>query len=185
MTQQKNSQLINRRRLLLVSANIALGLVIASPLEILARSIPDRKISFSHTHTGEHFDLCFNGRTCNPVAKKKLFSFLRDFRTGDVHPIDFRLMDILIKIQRETGSKGIYEVISGYRSPKSNQMLRSSSNGVAKKSLHLKGKAIDIRLSDLPTKELRDVALSLKSGGVGYYAQSDFVHIDTGRVRSW
>jgi len=102
-----------------------------------------------------------------------------------VHTIDFRLMEILAKIQRKTGSKGVYEVISGYRSPKTNKSLRSHSTGVAQKSLHLKGKAIDVRLTDLPTADLRDVAISLNAGGVGYYAESDFVHIDTGKVRSW
>ena len=185
MTEQNNEQLLDRRRFLLMTAKVAAGLVIASPFEVLARPIPQDKISFFHTHTGEHFDLCFNGRSCNPLVKRKLFSFLRDFRTGDVHPIDFRLMDILLKIQRETGSQGVYEVISGYRSPKSNAKLRARSSGVAKRSLHLKGQAIDVRLSDVPTRELRDVALSLKAGGVGYYAKSDFVHIDTGRVRCW
>jgi uncharacterized protein YcbK (DUF882 family) len=94
-------------------------------------------------------------------------------------------MDILLKIQKETGSKGVFEVISGYRSPQTNASLRGKSKGVAKKSFHLKGKAIDIRLSDVPTRKLRDAAISLKAGGVGYYAQSDFVHIDTGRVRTW
>lgn len=176
---------MNRRSLLLTAAQLALGSVIASPLEIFARPIPDNKISFSHTHTGECFDLYVNGRTYNPVVRRNLFFFLRDFRTEEVHSIDLRLMDTLLKIQQATGSKGVYEVISGYRSPHTNKMLRGKSNGVAKKSLHLKGRAIDIRLTDVPTKELRDVALSLKAGGVGYYAKSDFIHLDTGLVRSW
>jgi uncharacterized protein YcbK (DUF882 family) len=185
MTDQKDLQLLDRRSLLLTAAKIAAGLIIASPLELLARPIPDNTISFFHTHTGEHLELCLNNGTCSPLAKKNLCTFLRDFRTGDVHPIDYRLIDILQNIQRETGSKGIFEVISGYRSPRTNSLLRSRSKGVAKKSFHLKGRAIDIRLSDVPTKELRDVALSLKAGGVGYYAQSNFVHVDTGSVRFW
>ncbi|WP_228130189.1 YcbK family protein [Desulfotalea psychrophila] len=176
---------MNRRRLLLTAAKIAAGLVIASPLELFARSIPDNKISFSHTHTGECFDLCVNDRAYSPVVRENLFFFLRDFRTKEVHSIDFRLMDILLKIRQKTGSTGIYQVISGYRSPNTNNLLRGKSTGVAKKSLHLQGRAIDIRLTDVPTKELRDVALSLRAGGVGYYAKSDFVHIDTGHVRSW
>lgn len=176
---------MNRRKFLVMAGQAAVGLTLASPFEIAARTLPDNKISFFHTHTEERFDLYFAGRTCPPAEKKKLCTFLRDFRTGDVHPIDFRLMDILLKVQKETGSKGVFEVISGYRSPQTNTSLRNKSKGVAKKSFHLKGKAIDIRLSDVPTRELRDAAISLKAGGVGYYAQSDFVHIDTGRVRAW
>lgn len=185
MTEQKRSYFMNRRKFIVTAAQAVVGLSLTSPLEALARTIPDNKISFFHTHTEERFDLRFIGRTCSPVVKKKLFSFLRDFRTGDVHPIDFRLMGILLRIQKETGSKGVYEVISGYRSPKTNASLQGKSKGVAKKSFHLKGQALDIRLTDVPTKELRDAAISLKAGGVGYYAQSDFVHIDTGQVRTW
>jgi uncharacterized protein YcbK (DUF882 family) len=176
---------MNRRKFLVTAAQAVVGLSLTSPLEVLARTLPDNKLSFFHTHTEERFELCFFGRKCPPDAQKKLFSFLRDFRTGDVHPIDFRLMGILLKIQRETGSKGVFEVISGYRSPRTNESLRGKSKGVAKKSFHLKGQAIDIRLSDVATKEFRDAAVSLKAGGVGYYAQLDFVHIDTGRVRTW
>ncbi len=176
---------MNRRKFLIMAAQAAVGLTLTSPLEIAARTLPENKISFFHTHTEERFDLCFSGEHVLLRKRNKLFTFLRDFRTGDVHPIDFRLMGILLKIQKETGSKGVFEVISGYRSPQTNASLRSKSKGVAKKSFHLKGKAIDIRLSDVPTRELRDAAISLKAGGVGYYAQSDFVHIDTGRVRTW
>ena len=95
------------------------------------------------------------------------------------------MLDILYGIQHKSGNTGVIEIISGYRSPKTNSRLRSKSNGVAKKSLHMKGKALDIRLTDLRTKDLCDVAISLRQGGVGYYAKSDFIHIDTGRVRTW
>lgn len=185
MTEQKYAHLMNRRTFLVSAVQVAIGLSMTWPIEAFAKTAPKHKISFFHTHTEERFDLSFVGRTCPPKVKRKLFSFLRDFRTGDVHSIDFKLMDILLKIQRETGSQGVCEVISGYRSPQTNASLRNSSNTVAKKSLHLKGRAIDIRFSDVPTTDLRDVAISLKAGGVGYYAESDFVHIDTGRVRVW
>ena len=185
MTKQKNTSSMNRRTFLLRAAQLAVGFSLTEPLDLLARTFPNNKISFFHTHTEERFDLCFKGRTCPRVVKKELFSFLRDFRTGDVHPIDLRLMDTLFKIQRKTGSKGVCEVISGYRSPQTNRALRAMSHGVAKHSLHLRGQAIDIRFSDVPTRELRDVAISLKAGGVGYYAKSDFVHIDTGDFRTW
>ncbi|MFV0438890.1 MAG: YcbK family protein [Desulfopila sp.] len=200
MTADPKKYLLNRRRLLLGSAQLALGLCLVSPAQVLAKytsTVPvlrddkkhsprqNRPITLVNTHTQEEFQLRYSGKSCPPAIRRSLYSFLRDYRTGDVHPIDFRLMDILYTIQRETGSKGIYEVISGYRSPRSNALLRNRSRGVAKNSLHLKGQAIDVRLTDLPTRELRNVAISLKAGGVGYYAQSDFVHIDTGKVRSW
>ena len=99
--------------------------------------------------------------------------------------MDPSVFDVLYEIQQKSGSTGTFEVISAYRSPQTNEMLRSKSGGVAKNSQHLQGKAIDVRLTDLDTAELRDVALSLGLGGVGYYAGSDFVHVDTGRVRRW
>lgn len=197
MTNDKNAHLMNRRRFLITSTQVALGLCLVTPGELIAKYTPSvpvlqankkrqpKPITLVNTHTQEEFQLRYFGKSCPPTVKRNLYSFLRDYRTGDVHPIDFRLMDILYAIQRETGSKGIYEVISGYRSPRTNTLLRGKSDGVAKNSLHLKGQAIDIRLSDLPTRQLRDVAMSLKAGGVGYYAQSDFVHIDTGKVRAW
>lgn len=185
MTQQKSTPAMNRRTFLLRAAQLAVGLSLTDPLDLLARTLPKNKISFFHTHTEERFDLFFKGPSCPRVVKKKISSFLRDFRTGDTHPIDLRLMDMLLQIQKKTGSKGVCEVISGYRSPRTNAALRAKSHGVAKKSLHLRGKAIDIRFSDVPTRHLRDAAISLQAGGVGYYAKSDFIHIDTGDVRTW
>ena len=114
-----------------------------------------------------------------------LDNFLRDHRTGEVHPIDFRLMLILHQISQETQSSGVYEVISAYRSKTTNKELRRKSRGVAQKSLHVLGQAIDVRLTDVPTRVLRDAAADLKLGGVGYYAKADFVHIDTGDFRTW
>jgi uncharacterized protein YcbK (DUF882 family) len=99
--------------------------------------------------------------------------------------MDPGVFDILFAIQQASGSTGTFEVISAYRSLATNEMLRSKSDGVAKHSQHLLGTAIDVRLTDLDTAKLRDVALQLKRGGVGYYQQSDFVHVDTGRVRQW
>jgi uncharacterized protein YcbK (DUF882 family) len=185
MTDQIETPSISRRRLLIASAQLTLGLSILSPIELLAKKSPADSIVFYHTHTGEQFELGYPSKKPSLKVKRNLYSFLRDFRTGEVHPIDFRLIDILYKIKRETGSKGVFEVISGYRSPKTNENLRSHSSGVAKKSLHLRGQAIDIRLTNVSTKDVRDAAISLKAGGVGYYAKSDFVHIDTGKVRFW
>jgi len=143
-------------------------------------------LSFVHTHTGEQLSIAYGaGDAYFAPALAKLDWFLRDFRTGDVHAIDPRLLDQLHLLAAITRSKTSYEVISGYRSPATNRALHARSSGVATHSLHLEGRAIDVRLPDVALTDLRDAALSLRAGGVGYYAASQFVHIDTGRPRRW
>jgi len=145
-----------------------------------------RRLTFYHTHTGEALDVVYReGTDYLPVALGNINRFLRDFRTGEAHPIDPELLDQLHDIQTLLGRAGQYEIISGYRSPKTNLMLRSKSNSVAKRSLHMQGRALDIRLTDVSTADLRGAALELQRGGVGYYPQSKFIHVDTGRVRRW
>lgn len=145
-----------------------------------------RKLKFYHTHTGRQIEVTyFLGGAYQGEALDRLNAFLSDWRNGKGLAIDPELMDILWDIQQVTGNRDTYEVISAYRSPETNAMLRSRSTGVAKDSQHLHGKAIDVRLRGLDTRVLRDTALDLKRGGVGYYAKSDFVHVDTGRVRRW
>ncbi|MEE4166927.1 MAG: DUF882 domain-containing protein [Desulfocapsaceae bacterium] len=177
--------LLTRRECISAAAKIVAGLIVSSPLASLATPLNYHTLSFYHTHTGETLDLVFNLKTGKPEKVKRVTHFLRDFRTGDVHSIDPRLLDMLCRLQVECCSAGTFEVISGYRSPVTNEKLRKKTNGVAKKSLHMEGRAIDIRLSDIPTRNLGAKARSLKFGGVGYYAKSDFIHVDTGRVRSW
>jgi len=146
----------------------------------------ERQLSFYHTHTSESLTVTyFRDGGYVVSALTELNDFLGDFRTGDATNMDPAVFDILHEIQTESGSTGTYEIISAYRSPATNEMLRGNSNGVAKNSQHLLGKAIDVRLTDLETAELRDVALALERGGVGYYQESDFVHVDTGRIRQW
>jgi len=118
-------------------------------------------------------------------ALSNINAFLFDFRTGDLTNIDPQLIDLIYDIREALGSKGTYEIISAYRSPATNEMLRQRSGDVAKNSQHLLGKAIDVRLTDIELPELRDAAIAMQRGGVGYYASSNFVHIDTGRVRRW
>jgi uncharacterized protein YcbK (DUF882 family) len=120
-----------------------------------------------------------------PEGLPTLSSFLRDFRTGEEHPIDPAFFDILNDLRLATGTRSVFQVISGYRSPRTNAMLRASSRGVARGSLHLQGRAIDVRLADVDSATLRDAAVALQRGGVGYYRGPDFVHVDTGRLRRW
>lgn len=148
----------------------------------------DRELSFYHTHTGKRLDVVYsrNG-TYLPAALEEINNFLFDFRTGDSTRIDPELLDLIFDVREALGSDGTYQVISAYRSPRTNEMLRgrSQNTGVAKNSQHLLGKAIDVRLEGIRTTVLRDTALAMKRGGVGFYEASDFVHMDTGRPRSW
>lgn len=147
------------------------------------------RLRFYHTHTRERLDLVYRrGDQYIPEALDKLDHFLRDHRTGDVHHYDPRLFDLLNDLTASLGdSGGEIDVICGYRTPWSNEFLRARSphTGVAQHSLHMQAEAIDIRLPGILTSELRDAALRLHRGGVGYYRSSDFVHVDVGRVRRW
>jgi uncharacterized protein YcbK (DUF882 family) len=140
-----------------------------------------------HTHTGERLDVTYSLRGVPlPDALSEIDRFLRDFRTGDVHPIDPGVLDVLWSVAEWTGRPlGTFEIVSGYRSPRTNEQLRAAGGGVARHSMHLEGKAIDLRLEGVATEHVRDVALALRRGGVGFYPESDFVHVDTGRVRRW
>jgi uncharacterized protein YcbK (DUF882 family) len=172
------------RRQLLRSLGGALGLWIL-PRATWAVS-GRRTLSFVHLHTGEELSLAYrDAEGYRADALARLAHHLRDFRTGEVRAIDPRLFDILHELQRATGSRAPFQVISGYRSAGTNERLRGLGRGVAPRSLHLEGRAIDVRLADVDTAALRDAALALRRGGVGYYAASDFVHLDTGRVRRW
>lgn len=167
---------------------ILLGLLAAGSFttSINALATDERRLSFYHTHTGKSLDtVYFRDGKYIESALEEINYFLADFRTGDVAIIDPELLDLIYEIRITLRSNGKYEVISAYRSPNTNNMLRGRSSGVAKNSQHLLGTAIDVRLDDVPTKKLRDAALSMKRGGVGYYSVSNFVHIDTGRVRRW
>jgi uncharacterized protein YcbK (DUF882 family) len=172
-----------RRSFLALSAGCVIGAALGQPLTGHARQVPADAISFYHTHTGEK--LIIPGDTLTSQVVRKVTRFLRDFRTGGTHPIDPALLHMLAEIKKISGCKGTFEVISGYRSPVTNEKLRQKSGGVAKKSLHTLGRAIDVRLTGLKTSTLKEIAWSLQQGGVGYYPKSDFVHLDTGAVRTW
>ena len=162
------------------------GLLLAPLGAAFAQPSPARSLSFVHTHTGEALSAayCSDG-VYQAGCLAQVNRFLRDFRNNEIHPIDPHLLDILYRLQVLANRAATYEVISGYRSPQTNAALHRASAGVAEHSLHMDGRAIDVRITGFPTRKLRDLALSLRGGGVGYYARSDFVHLDTGRVRSW
>jgi uncharacterized protein YcbK (DUF882 family) len=164
-----------------VPAAVALG----GPGRALA-AIECRSIELVNTHTGESLktDFYTGGGYCEE-SLTALNRLLRDHRTGDVAAIDRNLFDRLHDVAVLADREPRFEVISGYRSPLTNAMLNAHSDGVAKHSLHMEGRALDVRLQGYRTDRLRDLALSLRAGGVGFYRQSDFIHIDTGRVRTW
>ncbi len=144
------------------------------------------RVAFRNAHTGESFSGVYRvGDKYLPEAFDQINYIMRDFRTGDTQPMDPKLIDLMYWMQYESESGQPFEVISGYRSPKTNAMLRQASTGVARNSLHMKGKAVDLRVPHYSTAQLRRVAVNLKAGGVGYYAKSNFLHVDTGRVRQW
>ena len=162
--------------------------LIQTPASSLLQS-GSRSLAFDHTHTRERISLVYaiDGDYV-PDALTTLNRFLRDHYSGTVGRMDPQLFDLLHQVRLALGGKSLsaFEVISGYRCPETNDHLRSSrGGGVAKRSLHMEGKAIDVRIPGVPLAELRDAALSLQAGGVGYYPREQFVHIDTGRIRSW
>ena len=180
---------MNRRQLL--RTGLLVSLVCLNPLPAWARhslyGFSERSLSLLNTHTGERLQevVYWERGSYIPDALNHLNHVLRDHRTNEVHSIDPMTLDLMAAISRKVDAKRPFEIISGYRSPQSNQALRGASRGVAKNSYHMQGKAIDLRLPGVPLKILRKAALDLRMGGVGYYPKSNFVHIDSGNVRSW
>ncbi len=145
-----------------------------------------KSLAFYNLHTEEHLSViyCIDGQYQSD-ALQAIEHIFRDHRTGDTHVVDPELLDILHTLHSLLGASEPFQIISAYRSTKTNAMLAKRSAGVANKSLHMHGMAIDVRLPGLDLAKVRDMALSMKMGGVGYYPKSNFIHLDTGRVRSW
>ena len=165
------------------SALAQLAAVLASeeaPLE-------ERNLQLFNTHTNETVHVVFKrGADFDPAALLALKKLLRDHRSGQMTDMDPRLYDQLFELARAADCHPHYEIISGYRSPETNDKMSSKpGSGVAKKSLHMQGRALDVRLKNCDCAKLRDLALAAKQGGVGYYERSDFIHIDTGNFRTW
>jgi uncharacterized protein YcbK (DUF882 family) len=180
--------LVGRRRVLGFGLGIA-ALAVATPLQGALAALPQtgtRTLGFVNTHTNEKIMAVYwRDGIYDEGALRDINYVLRDHRSNEVADMDPHLLDLLVELHRRTGSRKAYQIISAYRSPKTNAMLASASGGVAKHSLHMEAKAVDIRLYDVKLKNLRETALGMKAGGVGYYPKSDFVHVDTGRVRYW
>jgi len=177
---------MDRKRRQILNAALLGPVSLALPWLNANASVRERNLSFYHTHTGEKLSLVYHdGLDYLPDSLENVNSYLRDFRTGESHSIDRNLLDQLYVLQQSVNSSGVFEVISGYRSPRTNAKLRNKSNGVARKSLHMQGRAIDVRLTDVSSGNLRKAALAMRAGGVGYYKKSNFLHLDTGRFRTW
>jgi len=186
---------LSRRSFLGLGATAAVAALV--PSRVFAAVAPaapaalalERGLSFFHTHTGERLSTayCTGGDYLAP-ALRDINVLLRDFRVNQIKPIDPGLLDMLFELNGVLGTDQPFHVISGYRSPNTNAMLQDrggARSGVASHSLHMDGKAIDIRVPGIKLAHLRDSAKSLKIGGVGFYPGSNFVHVDTGRVRYW
>jgi uncharacterized protein YcbK (DUF882 family) len=173
-----------RRRLLLGLASAAAAAAAALPPRAAADA--PRRLVLANTHTGEILDTVFrDGAGYLPGELGRIDWLLRDHRSGELIPLDARLFDLLYELAAAAGVEPRYQVISGYRSAATNAMLVATTDGVSARSLHMQGKAIDVRLEGIALARLRDLALARGVGGVGYYPVSEFVHLDLGRVRSW
>lgn len=175
---------VSRRGLLQFGGALALSLTPLARAEA-AKSL-ERSISFHNLHTGENLTRTYwAAGTYVPESLTEIDAILRDWRTGDVHPMEPQLLDFLHDLRQAMDSNEAFHVISGYRSPKTNAKLASASNGVAKKSLHMRGMAIDVSLPKRELADLRQTAIGMQRGGVGFYPKSGFIHVDIGGVRNW
>jgi uncharacterized protein YcbK (DUF882 family) len=183
-----SNPLIDRRRFVRISgiAVGALAIAPASAFAMLTAPHRPRRLRFLNLHTGERLDAVYyeHGRYISQ-ALGEINYILRDFRQDVVKPIHPKLLDLVVAIRRHLDTDGEIEVISGYRTPKTNAMLAARSHGVATHSLHMKAMALDFRVQGRTLEQLHRVAVAMRGGGVGYYPRSDFVHVDIGRVRYW
>lgn len=177
---------LDRRQFLFLGAAAAVT-AIASPAIAAPRSrLPERLLHLQNLHTGESLKTVYWAEGhYDRRALAAISRVLRDHRSDEVHAIDPAVIDILHSLGRKIALKGPFQIISGYRSPRTNAMLASLSDGVADNSLHVQGKAIDIRVPGLSPVKLGKAAKGLRAGGVGVYRRSNFVHVDSGRVRTW
>ena len=182
--------MISRRRILLAAGALAGAAALGARASMAAAGADtapkSRRIALNNLHTGEKLEIdYFSGDAYVPDALAAIDVLLRDFRNGEKHSIDPKLMDYLVDVAAQIGVPASYSVISGYRSPETNERLHERSSGVSQKSLHMQGRAIDVRVNGVDCADLAARAEGLKRGGVGYYRASNFVHLDTGAFRTW
>jgi uncharacterized protein YcbK (DUF882 family) len=176
---------VSRRDFLRLGTGLA-GALVLPPALAMPATAPERSLRFNNTHTGENLTATYwvEGEYLDD-SLQEINSILRDHRTNEVYSMESGLLDLLFVLQSQVDSKEIFHIISGYRSPATNAILNGKSKGVAKRSYHMRGMAIDIRLQGCELNNLQRAALALKAGGVGYYPASDFIHVDVGPVRRW
>lgn len=174
-----------RRTFLKLGASAALTTVFTHP--VWAAMAPENRVlTFYNIHTGEALKTCYYARgKLIHRALQRIDHIMRDHRTGEVKPVDPLLLDVLHRLTMAIAPPGPISIISGYRSPSTNAALRKITRGVAVNSLHMEGRAIDIRIPGCRTEAIRERAITMQSGGVGYYPRSDFVHLDTGPFKVW
>jgi len=181
---------LSRRQIFRLGGLAALACALPSTARAAAETICEtfapKRLSFFNIHTGEQLESVFwEAGDYLPEELRRIDHILRDPLTGETKEMDVRLIELLHRLRQNLGAPDAFHVICGYRSPQTNAALRQKNSGVAAHSLHMVGQAVDIRLPGIPLADLRRSALALKAGGVGYYPQSDFVHVDVGPVRTW
>lgn len=178
---------LSRRAFLTRAGMAAAGALLLPSAEALAKTFSrERTLTFHNVNTDEDLTIVVSPEQYYDRQILQRFSyFLRDHHSDEIRTMDPALIDLFYAVSAFTGSTGTFKIISGYRSPETNSWLRKISHGVAEHSMHIEGKAVDIRMSDVDTRSIRQVALALQQGGVGYYPRADFVHLDTGKIRTW
>lgn len=179
-----------RRNFLVMAGTAAAGAIVIPSFPMPAIALPvaryKRSLAFHNLRTGDKLDIVYwaEGKYL-PEASREIARVMRDGRTDDVHSIDHRLVDLMARLRGTLRSSQPLQVVCGYRSPETNEMLHETTEGVAANSLHMYGEAVDLRVADRPLGYVRRVAVSLKAGGVGYYPHSNFVHVDVGPICHW
>ncbi|HXI47318.1 MAG TPA: DUF882 domain-containing protein [Steroidobacteraceae bacterium] len=178
--------MISRRRMVMATGALAGTAALWGRPSVGAPDLQSRRIDLANLHTGERLEIkYFRDGAYLTEALAAIDTLLRDFRSGEKHAMDPKLMDYLVDVAAQVGAPPAYSVISGYRSPATNERLHERSSGVSQHSLHMQGRAIDVRMTGVGCADLAARAQDLKRGGVGYYRESNFVHLDTGAFRTW
>lgn len=186
-TRDRKTATISRRGFLTRSTMAAAGALLLPSTKSFGNILSEeRTLTFHNVNTNEELSIrCCPEKDYDRETRLRFSGLMRDHHADEVREMDPGLIDILFAMSVFTGNSGPIKILSGYRSPETNSWLKSFNHGVAEHSMHIEGKAIDIRMEDVNTRTIRDAGLALAMGGVGYYPNSNFVHLDTGSIRSW